>query len=288
MQSMTGFGRGTAESDGIRVQVEAGSVNRKTLDVQVSLPRGMGALETLCQKRVGELCRRGRIQLRVESETLSGEGLQLDRERAAQLLEELNRFAADQGLRPVESVERLVTLPGFWAERAALDTERITAPLTKALDQAMAELLQMRAEEGAHLQEVLTLEVEKLEALLQQAEPLAEEARHALETRVRAAVTDVAEAGPEVEQRLLQEIALLVEKADVQEEVDRLRGHLEHFRGKMQTEGPVGRALDFLCQELAREWHTLSVKTAHAELNHVALEGKEGVERLREQVQNVE
>jgi len=288
MQSMTGFGRGGAEGEGVRVQVEAGSVNRKNLDVQVSLPRGMSALETICQKHVSSVCRRGRIQLRVELECLNGEEVQLDQPRASQLLDELNRFAAEKGLRKIEEVERLLVLPGLWKEVSIVDTEKVTSVLERAVSIAVQELNDMRSREGSHLAAVLLQEVEILEQLLEQAEPLLTEAKDALEKRFRSAVDLIGEAGPEVEQRVLQEMALLAEKADVQEEFERLRGHVEHFRDKVQAEGPVGRALDFLCQEMAREWHTLSVKTSHAGLNHLALQGKEGVERLREQVQNVE
>lgn len=288
MRSMTGFGRGVAEGDGFRVQVEAGSVNRKTLDVQVSLPRGVQALETVCQKLVGVLCKRGRVQLRIEVESTTADSLTLNKESATRLLDQLNHFAAEKNLKGVESVETLTNLPGFWAEASSVETERLQPILEKGMAMALGELQQMRTEEGSHLASVLVGELESIEGLLRDAEPLLNDARSLVEERMHSAVKKVGEAGEEVEQRLLQEIALLSEKADVQEELDRLKGHAEHFREKMQNDGPVGRALDFLCQEMAREFHTLSVKTPHADLNHLALQGKEGVERLREQVQNVE
>jgi uncharacterized protein (TIGR00255 family) len=288
MRSMTGFGRGTAEKDGVRIQVEAGSVNRKSLDVHVSLPRGMAALETVCQKLVSNSCKRGRIQLRIQIESAASHGVHVDQKRAAALLQELNTFAQSHGLSSITDVDQMLTLPGFWSEEEDVQTEALIPLLKEALSSAICEMCEMREKEGKHLQDVLLMELEGLAALLETAGPLLQEARMSIETRLRKTVSDVAEAGPEVEQRLLQEIAMLAEKGDVQEEVDRLHGHVTHFREKMKDAPPVGRALDFLCQELAREWHTLSVKTPHAGLNHLALQGKETVERLREQVQNVE
>jgi uncharacterized protein (TIGR00255 family) len=288
MNSMTGFGSGTAEEGGVRVQVEVGSVNRKTLDVQVSLPRGLNALEPLCQKQTGRFCRRGRVHIKVEVQAANVGGVQVDRQEASRLLREINRFASGERLNGVTDVESLLRLPGFWSESTQMEVSGIRPLLEQALEKALQGNQQMRSDEGAHLFSVLEEQVSELENLLAEAEPLLKEARSELSERFRAAVEGVAAAGPDVEQRLLQEIALLTEKADVQEEFDRLIGHMGHFRTKMQEEGPVGRALDFLCQEMAREFHTLSVKTPHPGLNHLALQGKEGVERLREQVQNVE
>lgn len=288
MKSMTGFGRGSSEQEGVRVQVEVGSVNRKTLDVQVTLPRGMAALESVCQRNVSKVCRRGRIQVRVQVTMPAVHGACLDRERTARILDELNRFAEEKGLKPVDQVESLLSVPGIWTEDIPMEAEQVIPILESALDASLSEMCAMREQEGRHLQEVLLSELEEVDALLHKAVPLAAEARAALEKRLRSAVQDVAEAGAEVEQRMLQEIALLAEKADVKEELDRLQAHVDQFRAKLTEEGSLGRGLDFLCQELSREWHTLSVKTPHPDLNQLALQGKEGVERLREQVQNVE
>lgn len=288
MKSMTGFGRGSAEADGVRIQVEMGSVNRKNLDVQTSLPRGMAFLETTCQKMVGEHCLRGRVQIRVQVEALSSITSSIDRTRLRSALQELNAFASEEGLAPVASVESLLDVPGVWKEDEAEDVELIPPVLARALDLAVQEMVTMREQEGQHLQEALQQMLDQVSVLVQEAEGLAEQARQDTESRIKHAVEAVAEVGPEVEQRMLQEIALLLEKGDVQEEIDRLAGHVHHFAEKMKDEGSIGRGLDFLCQEMAREWHTLSVKTPHKGLNQVALRGKEEIERLREQVQNVE
>ena len=288
MRSMTGFGRGSAEAEGIRVQVEVGSVNRKNLDVQTSLPRGMAFLETVCQKVIAGHCLRGRIQLRVQVESSPTSTSTIDRARLREALQELNAFAAEEGLSPVASVESLLDVPGVWKEEEEGTVEGVAPVLAQALEQALGELVGMREEEGRHLQQALQQLLDQVDRLVLEATTLAQEAQAETEQRIRSAVEEVAEIGPEVEQRMLQEIAILLEKGDVQEEVDRLGGHVQHFREKMKDEGSIGRGLDFLCQELAREWHTLSVKTPHKGLNQVALRGKEEVERLREQVQNVE
>jgi uncharacterized protein (TIGR00255 family) len=130
--------------------------------------------------------------------------------------------------------------------------------------------------------------VKELGKLAERVEPLVDTARGAASAKMRAAVESLGAQPEETRARILQEIALHGERTDIREELDRIRGHLDHALAKLEQDEPCGRALDFLCQELAREWNTLSVKAASAEINRIALEGKEQVERFREQVQNVE
>lgn len=289
---MTGFGRGAASRDGVSVRVELSAVNRKNLDITFSLPRAYASLEARCQNSIQKALHRGRVQVRVEIESGNAHsGPALDTARAAALLEQANRFAAENGLRPVESVSEL--LP-FALAHASSDNngdeaaEAIAELLDRSLEEALNELTAMRAREGEHLASVLAGQLDRLEAVLRSIEPLIDSAReaviHKLRESVQALDLDLEEANP----RLLQEIALYGERTDIREETDRIQGHIHQAREKLGSGGPCGRALDFICQELGREFNTLSVKAASADINRFALAGKEQLEMIREQVQNIE
>ncbi|MDF3128950.1 YicC family protein [Kiritimatiellaeota bacterium B1221] len=292
MRSMTGFGQGQAVASGISVQVEISSVNRKNLDVHFSLPRGMSALESRCQKLISETCVRGRVQAKVLIETVgeSEAPVTLNEDKAREWLKKLNTFAEAEGLVPVTNVMDVLRFPRVLSEAESTGEESpdIWPTLEEALRSALAELAEMRKVEGAHLQKVLFELCAELEALVEEVLPLLPEAREELSERIKQAVVGLGDLSPEMQNRVVQEIALQAERSDVQEEVDRLAGHLQQMRDKLGQTEAVGRALDFICQELARELNTLSVKASRADINRLALAGKETVEKIREQVQNVE
>lgn len=290
MNSMTGFGQGSAAGGGIAVRVELSAVNRKTLDIAISLPRAHTALEARCQSRLQQHLHRGRIQVRVEIQhDTAAPQIPFDEARAAALLERANTFAAAHGLDPVSSAASLIPFALSTPKDEPGDhTETLIPLLDTALDQALDELLAMRAREGAHLADVLTTLLDQLEHTLSQIDPLIEPARAGMIQKLRDAVQALGLDLDDAQPRLLQEIALYGERTDIREETDRLRGHLQQAREKLRADGPAGRALDFLCQEFARELNTLSVKAASAEINRLALTGKEQLEMIREQVQNIE
>ncbi len=290
MKSMTGFGEGAASSAGIRVRVELSSVNRRNLDTQISLPRPFSALEAHCAQVIQKKLHRGRVQVRVDvRQDAVDRTLILDEVRADAALERMNDYAAARNLSPVASVREIVTLPGVLREEESdLDANEVVPPLEMALRAALDDLLAMREAEGAHLRETLQKQLAGLRALMEDLDPLVAEARESLVPRFRKAMRDLQVDPDAADARLWQEVALYGERSDVREETDRIRGHLQQAEEKISGNDPCGRALDFLCQELAREFNTLSVKAARADINRLALEGKERVEMFREQVQNVE
>ena len=287
---MTGFGRGAAGETGILVRVEVSSVNRRNLDVQVNLPRNFAPLEARCQRKIQDAVHRGRVQVRVDVVAEeNGGGVHLDAFRLEAALELLNAFAAARQLAPVTDVGVLLRVPGIWQESvSAPEDDLVAGLLDAALDAALKELLDMRAREGAHLAEALREQLTELAEVLEQLSPRVAEAREELIARFRAAMQALNQDPDAADARLWQEVALYAERSDIREELDRIQGHLMHAKEKMSMEGPCGRALDFLCQELAREFNTLSVKAARADINRLALLGKERVEMFREQVQNIE
>jgi len=290
VNSMTGFGQGAARADGLAVQVELSSVNRKNLDVQLSLPKGYSALEARCLEVVRPTLHRGRIQGRVLIDSEEKDAChEFNAERAEAWISRINAFAATHGLHPLDRVADVLPLPEVVAERRdPPDMDAVWSAIREALVRALEELTTMRKREGAHLKQVLEELIGETEEIVAELEPKLPEARKELADKLRAGMEELGTLSEEMEARVVQEIALYAEKTDVREEVDRLKGHLAQARNKLASEEPTGRGLDFLCQELAREFNTLSVKVSRADLNRLALRGKEKVDMLREQVQNVE
>ncbi len=293
LSSMTGFARSEGQVDGTGWVWEAKSVNAKGLDVRFRLPSGYDGLEAKARSKVQETFKRGNIFLTLSlTAARGGISLSLNEEVAESLtaiLETLSRrFDADKprldGLLRVpgliESVDRDET------KEAVLEREKA---LLKGLEKALVDLAAMRAQEGAHLGKVTTGFLDQIDRLHGQAEECAALQPQAMKERFQSQLDELLNATPPVtEERLAQEFALLVSKADTREELDRLAAHILAVRALLEGGGAVGRKLDFLCQELNREANTICSKSADMDLTQTGLDLKASVEQLREQIQNIE
>lgn len=299
VRSMTGCGAGAAERGGVRVEVRLSSVNRKGLDVLVGVPRGMGSLEAAVQRGVGARLARGRVtgEVRVDARGAGGAvavdwALAGDVAKAGRELEErLGLGAAGRGLR----VADVLAVPGVLAEADAGETaEKAEAALSEALGAALDELVAFREREGAALAEDLLGRVAALEGLRGELEGLAPGVGKAYEERLRKRIAELlagaglGAAGPETEERIVREVALFVDRADVTEELVRLRSHLAAMGEALRGDGAAGRRLDFLAQEAGREINTIGSKANDAEMTRRVVAFKTELERVREQIQNIE
>ncbi len=287
---MTGHGRGEACLGNLRAVVEVLSVNRRQAEVSVSLPREAAALEPLVREEVLARISRGRVEAAVS----------LDRGRGANGPSELDARAATRwaaALRALgrrlkvpgePSLDLLLRCPGVLATPPSTNPARAWPTVRRALRLALEGLLRMREREGARLRTDLLRRIARLESmvrLVSRDAPL-----HA--KRHRARILDrLRKAGlPEADKdgRVVREVALMAEKADYAEELTRLQSHFAEFRRQCGATASVGRTLDFLCQELGREANTLASKADEAGTAHRAVAMKAEIERIREQVQNVE
>ena len=292
MKSMTGFGRGETAGPGGRCTAELSSVNRKQADIELRMPRDWQPLEPgLRQLLVGALSR-GRLQasFTFESDLPASASLHVDHALASEYAAALAQLSASLGSPLALTPESLLKAPGVFtlSERAAPSPESLQALAHGALAEALAAWEQARLREGAHLHADLSTRLATLQELLQQ---IAREAplvaplyRAALLRRLQEADLPLALD----DERLIKEIALFADRCDLSEEISRLQGHLAEFARLMDTPQPSGRPLDFLTQEMHRELNTMGAKANHAPLQHLVVAGKTEVERLREQVQNVE
>ncbi len=295
LKSMTGFANAAGGAEGLDWVWEVRSVNARGFDLRVRLPEGLDVLEPQLRKAMSARFARGSITvaLRVQAgedaaaATVNAEGLAAVL-KAAKTIRDAAEMA-DLDIAPLSigdlMAQRSVFEAGRLADRLAAQAEAIAAdiaPLVDGLDRA-------RTDEGVALKGILTDQIARIRTLCTDAKAAADargpEMAAALKTRIATllAATDRVD-----EDRLAQELALLAVKADVTEELDRLQAHVVAAEGHLAADGPVGRKLDFLCQEFNREANTLCSKSGSADLTSIGLELKVVIDQMREQCQNVE
>ena len=284
---MTGFGQAQLEGEWLRVAASARTVNHRNLDLAIRLPEDLRPIE----RRIGDCLRaelhRGRVDVRVEVTHLGSRPVEVRVSRGA--VEELRRAAAEldsegpafADLLRLPEVVKLSLEPHSWNEE---DHRLVLGAVEAARDQAVA----ARRSEGERLAEIVSGFLDELGRLLEEVEARRPEARQRLEESFRHRLDELLAGSPPSDERLAQEVALLVERTDVQEEIDRLRAHLEHGRELLDSGEPVGRRLEFLSQELLREINTLGAKSRDLPILRSVLDAKAACDRLREQVQNIE
>lgn len=291
LRSMTGFGAGAAHGPGFDVRVELRAVNHRFLQWKLRLPSELSPLEGEFEKAAKVRLARGALNGSISIEVTEEQAATtVDVRAAARLLEELERVGEALGLEERPTLAQLLALPGVVRTRSfELDVEAAAEAARRAFEEALANLVAMREREGAALAEDLSGHIGELRRLLSEVRERSPEAvreqQVALTRRVEALL------GPErplEEKDLAREIALLADKLDVAEETARLAIHLDHLTEQLEAGGPVGRKLDFLVQECLREVNTIGSKCNDAGLARRVIDAKTLVERLREQVQNVE
>lgn len=293
LQSMTGFARASAEQNGAAIAWEIRSVNGKGLEIRLRLPPGCERIEQPARQTVQKRFARGNLQATLSVSRVGNAARPVVNEELLNDLATLARRLSEQfGVSPA-SADGLLSLRGVLdaSEVAESEEERAAsdAAILSALEVALVGLEQAREGEGAALRAVLDGHIDRIEALTAQAEkdPSREIGliRQRLAEQVRLLLDS---AGGLDETRLNMEAALLATKADIREEIDRLRAHIASARSLLAGGGPIGRKLDFLSQEFNRESNTLCSKSNAASLTAIGLELKAVIDQFREQVQNLE
>jgi len=292
MRSMTGFGQAADENARYRIRVVLRSVNHRFLDLVVRLRDGQRTSEPALRELLSSHLGRGRVEVNVDAEPLGAAAVRVELDAGA--VEELSR--ALDGLLEAEIIEHglsagdLIRHPQLLrvTERESRWEAEDEALLLEVASRALTELVQARETEGGKLAGALFERLDGLAVAGAELRSIAassvQEAAAALRERLEALLGD-----RELDEgRLAQEVALLADRSDVTEELDRFGAHLEHFREVMASDGAVGKRLDFLTQEIFRELNTLGSKCRNAAMTRVVLDAKVLCEQLREQVQNVE
>lgn len=292
MNSMTGFGGAEAPLHRSSLSVEISGVNRKQTEVAIALPRAWAKLETLVREAVTGSVSRGRVNVSISlknADAAGGGNLSLNREKLQNLQHILGDLNRDLGQDIQVSLDSLVRL-GILTEETESDIPADTAwtAIETALAEALSAFLSLRAREGARLKQDLLGRIGTLRQLrgeiIARASGVTARHRETLMKRLEEAGLPLA---PD-DERLIKEIALFADKCDVTEEVTRLASHLDQFEAICNRDEAVGRTLDFLCQEIFRELNTTGSKANDADLAQIIVTAKTELEKIREQVQNVE
>jgi len=292
MRSMTGFGRASASEDNFSMTVELKTVNNRFLDVNLRLPGELQLLEPVIKKLIGNRLARGRVDVNLQYDRTSEVLFELNRPLIKGFLAAMKQMQDEFDLKGEPDINVIARLPNVVETKKEEPGREFLATIEKVFATALDALEEMRTTEGEMLRVELLSRIDEIEnripAIEAEAANVAEEYRLRLNKRVgeMLARTDSAlEIDPS---RLAQEVAFLADRADIAEEIARLTNHIEHFRWIAAEDRDVGKRLDFLTQELNREANTIASKTNNMVVKENALAIKSEIEKIREQVQNVE
>lgn len=288
---MTGYGRAEQSIADWQITIELAAVNRKQTDIMLHLPSGLAALESHFKKQITQQVLRGRVTARISVEaTDSGSSeIQLDEALAQQYLALIQSLEKQSGQNIQVSGADLLRVPGaFTFESSDLPVDELQKHIAPVLDQGLIALIAMQDAEGQNLHDDLETRLQfiekELEVIATTAPAVIERYRKNLHQRLAEASLDI----DLNDERLLREIGLFADRCDISEEITRARSHIKQFRSYMDSAEAVGRSLDFLCQELNREINTIGSKANDAELAQHVVEAKTELEKIREQVQNIQ
>ena len=292
MKSMTGFGRGSATGENFSVAIDLKTVNNRFLDVHLRMGTELSALEAVVKRRIGARLSRGRVDASITFERTGEVAYELNRPLIAGFVTALRAMQQEFDLSGEPDINVLARLPGAMQPvRDGLD-EQMIAGVVNAIDEALNELEQMREREGEALAEEMRQRLDEISRQVPVIEAAASVLVDNYRARLQKRISELLSRdtpGVEIDPgRLAQEVAYLADRSDISEEIARLKSHLVQFRETLESVGETGKRLDFLLQELNREANTVLSKSTDLSIKEAALAIKGEVEKLREQVQNVE
>lgn len=291
MKSMTGFGCGEALNDDLIYRVEVASVNRKQADIVVNIPRELSSLDSRIRKQVSEVVSRGRINVGISLKSVESKGgsLSINLPLAKEYTEAITKLEDHLGLNGLVSRFDPGRAPGVIQLGETLPEPEDAWPFVEeALKESLSKLLEMRSTEGAHLKSDMESRLATLKGLLQQ---ISEQAPSVVKRYRDNLMKRLDAAGIELnldDERLIKEIGLFADRCDISEEVTRLESHFAQCHKYFENDEAVGRPLDFLVQEMGREINTIGSKANDASIAQIIVESKTELEKIREQIQNIE
>ena len=290
MRSMTGCGSGKVQQDGWEVTIDLKTVNHRFLDIGMRLPRNLTFLEQTVRDCISKKIRRGHADVfvtvkRTDASTVS---VECDPELAGLYAEAAKKLAETTGVANDLTVSRLMGMEGvLTVNELEMDEELVSAVCAEAADIAAEQLVQMREREGAHLKDDLKIHLDAADALrnqiLQRAPMVVTEYKEKLEARLKNLLTEAAEP-----QRIAQETAIIADRCAIDEELARLDSHIRQMRKYLESKDEIGKKMDFLIQEMNREANTIGSKASDAAIAQHVVDLKSEIEKMREQIQNVE
>ena len=296
LKSMTGYAQARAVESGWSLRVTIRAVNHRFLDLHLRIPEGFEPLEPRIRQILRERVRRGHLDFTLHHELAGPSAVGVNHDVAAAYLKAVNSLRKEFGIQTEPDLASILRLPGVIGAAAASlegELERLEIVVARCLTEALDKLDRMREQEASHLREEMSARLRHIAALTANLETLAEGARPAFAKRLAARLQELLGETPLDPARLAQEASIAAERSDVSEELARLRSHVQQFESLLAGAADVGKKLDFLLQEMQRESNTLLSKTpgndaAGLDITRLGLEIKSEIEKLREQVQNIE
>lgn len=290
IRSMTGYGQAEGTVGALRVLVDVRTVNHRFFSPSIKLPSAFARWETEVREAMRLKVARGHVTLAARSERLTESAVAIDEKRFAAVASQLQALVMENGLAGGVDLASVLRMPDVLSSPREDDASGTVAELVAIVEVALDALQRARAEEGDRLAVVLRQRLEVVEGALARIQARAPERIVAYRDRLRESVRELAAGVAVDDARLAQEIAILADRMDVAEELDRFRSHIVAFRATLDdaTGEPVGKRLGFLLQEMLREANTTGSKAADAAILHEVVAVKEELERIREQVENLE
>jgi uncharacterized protein (TIGR00255 family) len=292
IQSMTGFGQASRAFNEYQLQVEVKSVNHRYLEMNIRLPKQWSRLEDAVKQKLRSCLQRGKVDafVSIVRQTADNQVVKLDWPLAEAYFNAAQQLRTKFGLSDTLSIQDFLQIPELikLGEPSYDDNPVLQEQMLTCLDDALLELNLMRQTEGEHLRTDLAARLTILRALHQSMHLLAPKVIEQYRQKLRIRLQDALEGIPYDEQRLLQEVLLYIDRTNVDEELTRLESHFQQFSQLLQAGEPVGRKLDFLLQEMNREVNTIGSKANDSDLINIVVEMKAELEKMREQVQNIQ
>ncbi len=290
MKSMTGFGRASLESNGKNYIIEIKTVNNKYSDITVKSPKRLSFIEDKIRKQIANKITRGKVEVSVSFFDFSNKSknVVLNKEIAKEYIKQLREIADENNLSENISVVEIAKLPDILNSMDSDNDEKITNETLQCLNMALDSLIDMRKAEGENIKQDLLIRIERVKNLVdkiaENSKGIVEEYVSKLEKRVKEILkNDVVD-----ENRIAQEAVIYADKTSIEEELTRLNSHIVQFKELVNSDGPVGKKLDFMIQEMNRETNTIGSKAGSGEITKEVIDLKVELEDIREQVQNIE
>ena len=290
MKSMTGFGRASLESNGKNYIIEIKTVNNKYSDITVKSPKRLSFIEDKIRKQIANKITRGKVEVSVSFFDFSNKSknVVLNKEIAKEYIKQLREIADENNLSENISVVEIAKLPDILNSMDSDNDEEITNETLQCLNMALDSLIDMRKAEGENIKQDLLIRIERVKNLVdkiaENSKGIVEEYVSKLEKRVKEILkNDVVD-----ENRIAQEAVIYADKTSIEEELTRLNSHIVQFKELVNSDGPVGKKLDFMIQEMNRETNTIGSKAGSGEITKEVIDLKVDLEDIREQVQNIE
>ena len=291
MNSMTGFGRAEGVDHGMVLRFEISSVNRKQFDAKFSLPKELAIHEGVLRAHLAKRLTRGSIMVRAELNYLDDAppASRIDHAFLNTVIREARTAAARNGLDPALDISQILAVPGVVVPVSAIASNpEFESFLLGVFDEALTRHIEMRRTEGAALERDILARIDGFEKIVAKIRTLTPGLPEQQAARMRERLKDAGFNAEADDERMLREFVIFADRLDVTEELTRLDAHFRHFRSIAAGSEPPGRPLDFLMQEMFREINTLGNKAGTADISPLVVEMKTGLEKVREQIQNIE